>query len=457
MDTYRRVKLTKLIYSDKSAPSNTAVIPIELFPEIRYNIKTKLKFGLKEVDIKFIPGMRNGPVKLSQDIFNMLNLYENMQAGAKLENGKLKLGPVMGVFMNENAVRRLYNGNPTEKMAEMANAAKSTGVLVYFFTIGDVLWAENMVNGVLFKQETDTWERRKMPFPDVLYDRGGGFSAESLAIARKLRSQLDNLPGLKKINFQHYFDKWDMHCKLSKHEEMNIYLPETISHHNNLADFKRMIDNHSTVYLKMCTGSNGKGVIRVRKQGSSQYEYSYFKDTIVQGSVRTLDELVAIATNLMGNRDFIIQQGIDVLTYADNKVDLRVLVQRNRRGEWQITSMPVRIAVNDCAVTSTKSGSKVYTFDHAFNNILKFSQLQVESFKSGINSLIFTAVNTLEKEYGRFGELGIDVAIDKNGKLWFIESNAKPAKDTILIAGPRADIENSFRLPFEYCKYLTGF
>lgn len=119
--------------------------------------------------------------------------------------------------------------------------------------------------------------------------------------------------------------------------------------------------------------------------------------------------------------------------------------------------MPTRIAVNDCAVTSTRSGSKVYRFEDAFNNILELDLQKIEGIKSDIERLIYTAIDTLEKEYGTFGELGIDVAIDKNLKPWFIESNAKPAKDTILISGTRADIERSFRIPFEYCKFLTGF
>lgn len=457
MDTCYSAKIIRLIRADGVVPSGTAVIPVEFLPETEYFDETKLTFGIKELNVKLLPGRKPGLIKLSQDIFNSFNLYDNMRICAKFKNGKLKFGPVMGIFMNENAVRRLIKGNPTEKMVQMANAANEAKVLTYFFTIDDVVPAENKVNAVIYKPETNSWERRMMPLPNVLYDRGGGFSPESLVKARNLRSRLNTVSNLKKINAQHYFDKWDLHCRLSKHIEMSIYLPETLSYENNADELARMLDRYSSVYLKMRTGSNGKGVIRVRKQSGSLYEYSYFKDNIVRGNVYSLEELVRIADDLMDNRGFIIQQGIDVLTYQNNKVDFRVLVQRDGSGQWQITSMPVRIAVNDCAVTSTRSGSKVYQFDDAFYNILGFSQQKIENIKSDIHKLIFTAINTLEKEYGTFGELGIDVAIDKNQKLWFIESNAKPAKDTILIAGPKADIEKSFRLPFEYCKYLTGF
>lgn len=457
MDNCYCAKIVRLIRADSIEPDGTAVIPAEFLPEIRHDQEAKLAFGLREVNIKLLPGRKPGLIKLSQDIFKTLNIYDDMDVCVKFENDRLKIGPVMGMFMNENAVRRLSEGRPTVKMVEMANAAKAAKILIYFFTVGDVEWAGNVINAVFYKHETNTWERRKMPLPDVLYDRGGGFSADSLVKARELRKKLDGIPNLRKINARHYFDKWDLYCKLFKHKEMSVYLPETILYKNNLDEFRKMVDKYPTVYLKMCTGNNGKGVIRVRKESSLQYEYSYYKEGIVRGDVHSLDELIDIANKLMDNRSFIIQQGIDVLTYQNNKVDIRVLVQRDGRGVWRNTSMPVRIAVNDCAVTSTRSGSKVYPFEEAFCKILKFGRQQVESIKSDICKLISTAVNTLELEYGTFGELGIDVAVDKDQKLWFIESNAKPAKDTILIAGPRADIVKSFRLPFEYCKYLTGF
>jgi hypothetical protein len=119
--------------------------------------------------------------------------------------------------------------------------------------------------------------------------------------------------------------------------------------------------------------------------------------------------------------------------------------------------MPVRIAVDNCPVTSTKSGSNVYKFDDAFQNILKVDPLEIKDIKRNIQKLICTAVSTIEEEYGTFGELGIDVAIDRDYNIWFIESNSKPAKDTIIKSGSQEDVESAFLPPFKYAKYLSGF
>jgi hypothetical protein len=218
-----------------------------------------------------------------------------------------------------------------------------------------------------------------------------------------------------------------------------------------------MIDKYPAVYLKACLGSNGRSVMRVRKAGDSSFEYDHFRLRLVRKRTDDLYHVLEAADRYMRNKAYIIQQGIDVLTYEGNKVDVRVLVQKDGYGKWRITNMPVRIAVDDCPVTSTKSGSNVYRFDEAFLNILELDPEQVKCIKKNIYKLISTTVNTIEKEYGYFGELGIDVAIDKNYGVWFLESNSKPAKDTIIKSGSAEDIQNAFLSPFKYARYLSSF
>jgi hypothetical protein len=62
--------------------------------------------------------------------------------------------------------------------------------------------------------------------------------------------------------------------------------------------------------------------------------------------------------------------------------------------------------------------------------------------------------NYIEDSYGSFGELGIDYAIDVTGKLWFIECNAKPGKDTVYLSYDKNTIKKAFQNPLDYGKYL---
>ncbi|MEN3005206.1 YheC/YheD family protein [Dehalobacterium formicoaceticum] len=454
---FYRVKTVELVMHEDQELKNTICLPEHFLPENKDREEIKLTFGLKNIKVKIQPEQKTGLIVLSKDIFESFGLCENMKIGARFENGAVKLGPLVGVFMNEHAVGRLKKGNPTKKLMEMARAANRARVALYFFSVDDVIWTEKMVHGVFLNFATNTWEIKKLPIPNVLYDRGGGFKKNSRAQALSLRKQWHRYPHLLKINAQHYFDKWKVHDQLSKYPELKCYLPETLLFDHTAEGIEHMVNKYPEVYLKMRTGSNGRQIIRVRKQSPELYELSYFKEKIINEYAQSAEQIVQIADNFMNYKSFIIQQGLDVLTYKNSKVDIRVLMQKDRKGEWQITSMPVRIAYADCPVTSTKSGSRVYAFDYAFKNVLQYPQKKTEEIKAKITKLVYTAAGTLEEEYGSLGELGIDVAIDRNGQLWFIEVNSKPAKDTIMIAGIKYEINRAFILPFEYSKYLTGF
>lgn len=61
---------------------------------------------------------------------------------------------------------------------------------------------------------------------------------------------------------------------------------------------------------------------------------------------------------------------------------------------------------------------------------------------------------SIEQEYGQIGELGIDFAIDKEGKLWFIEANSQSAKVSLMKAYDAVNVEKAFLNPLEYAKFL---
>ena len=49
-------------------------------------------------------------------------------------------------------------------------------------------------------------------------------------------------------------------------------------------------------------------------------------------------------------------------------------------------------------------------------------------YKEQITSFVTTIYQHLELDYGPCGELGIDIGLDKNNRLWFIECNSRSRK-----------------------------
>ncbi|MDD4778967.1 MAG: hypothetical protein PHV53_11870, partial [Fermentimonas sp.] len=74
-----------------------------------------------------------------------------------------------------------------------------------------------------------------------------------------------------------------------------------------------------------------------------------------------------------------------------------------------------------------------------------------------IHNLCKTVATTLESaSHAIYGELGLDIGIDKNGHPWLIEINSKPRKTTETEYS-QGVVRNTFKRPLEYAIYLAGF
>lgn len=81
----------------------------------------------------------------------------------------------------------------------------------------------------------------------------------------------------------------------------------------------------------------------------------------------------------------------------------------------------------------------------------------VEEKNLQIKQLCQQVAETLEKaSRANYGELGLDIGLDKNGSPWLIEVNSKPRKTTESEVS-QVIVKNTFRRPLEYSAYLAGF
>jgi len=214
------------------------------------------------------------------------------------------------------------------------------------------------------------------------------------------------------------------------------------------------LSKDKTIYLKDSLGSNGREVVKVTKKSKDKYLYSYYRNGVKKYIANSMKDLLDNIEDLFNSRHLLIQEGIQVLEANGSNVDFRATVQRNNKGDINIISHPVRIGVRGCPVTSTSTNSSVYNFDTFFKNKMNYTPKETTSLRKKINDFLINIYQVIEKHYGTFGEIGIDFALDKNNKLWFIECNAKPGKDTLFYSCTREIIEKSFLNPLEYGKYL---
>ena len=413
--------------------------------------------GAKSVRVRLAvnPDLDSSSLALPKDVRRALSIRAGLKTNVAKAGPDLRLGPVVGVFVNPDVAARAVQGRAGFRLVELMKANRKAGCILYVFSSEDVTWSPPRVNGAYYDRCHNEWRQRSFPLPDVLYDRGGGFSSIQIPLADYIRRQLWSVPGLKKFNGQHYFDKWGQYQRLMRYSPLCRHLPETTLFTSS-EDLTAMLRKHGCVYIKSTLGSNGREIMRVIA-GDHGYTYNYCRTKIEAGFCPDLASLEAVIQDFLGRQRSVIQAGIDLLTYNDAKIDLRVLAARDGCGAWRIVDIPVRVGRGDCAITSTRSGSTVHQFWEFFHTALLYDDDRIRELRKSIARIVWLAVRAIEEEYGDFGELGIDLGLDKQGKIWFIEANAKPGKDTIRLAGDPKALLKAFLLPLQYCRMLAGF
>ncbi|PZE19506.1 YheC/YheD family protein [Paenibacillus xerothermodurans] len=186
------------------------------------------------------------------------------------------------------------------------------------------------------------------------------------------------------------------------------------------SSLKKMLRLYPTVYIKPDIGRKGDGVVRVKKLSSSTCEISYKDKTIRCSSQHLVKHLRHI---LDRNKRYLVQQGIQLATYHGRPFDLRVVLHRPRN-RWHLTWASAKVAPRkNSVVTNVAKGAKDMSMNKAWKGLDQpLSRLKV------MTTLIDVSYQIAQILGSRFPFkiLGLDMAIDKKGRIWFIEANTQP-------------------------------
>ncbi|MEC0371290.1 YheC/YheD family protein [Paenibacillus chibensis] len=212
--------------------------------------------------------------------------------------------------------------------------------------------------------------------------------------------------------------------KLGKYEYMKKYtlirafLPDTRK--ATLPNINIMLRLYKSVFLKPDEGTGGHGIYKITRSKNS-----FILRT--GSNSRTFSSLNDLYTKVQRNlvRDkYIVQEGIDLLKHNDRPFDIRVMVQKNRKGSLDVTGIIGRQAKRNKIVTNYHSGGTPLPVD----TLLK-SHLNEESRKKyiqAIEKLGKDASIVLGKNYRSKRAFGVDIAVDHKMNPWILEINTKP-------------------------------
>ncbi len=365
--------------------------------------------------------------------------------------------PVIGIFTlparggGWNAGRF---GNRSPFMRELVRAARARGARCYVFGPADIDWENQIFRGSVPSLD-GSWRPGDFPPPDVVYDRIPSVRSEGRADVIETKERLRALTEGRYFN-PGFISKLALYQWMRQSRLGRRLMPAT----EPAADFgqiEKMLQRCGTIYLKPFFGSLGRGIVRVDRIGPGSYLVRLPRTDRADRWIRVGDDsLQTILDKHVRWGSYLVQRGLRLARVNDRSFDIRVLVQKNIRGRWLVASAVARMAHLGSAVSNLARGGEIIRPSAALMDAFGWNRPQALGKVARIRRLAVNVARAIDKASGQsHGELGLDLAVDQDGRTWLLEANAKPAREPHFESEPRVARISTRRL-IGYCFFLVS-
>nr|WP_081011065.1 YheC/YheD family protein [Lysinibacillus sphaericus] len=301
------------------------------------------------------------------------------------------------------------------KSYAFAAVAKAEGATFFYFTPKSVDFAKRSIRAKVY--ENGQWQEKTMPFPDVIYNAG---SPEKLSVSKEI---IDRLKEEIPFTTHSIGNKWNVMKRLKEAKEFEQYLiPSEIVKDADL--FHKFVNYYKRVVFKPIDGRKGKGIYFITKAGAKYFEVR--KDSTT--TTYTKPQLDALIKEQLASGTFIMQPYIQSVTKSGQVYDFRLHVQKNGEGKWVVTTVYPRIAPNGSIIPNINNGGYTNYLDPFLEQEFKDEAYNIRRMLEHFSLAL--AHHLDEIQMAKFGEvideIGIDVGLDQNQKIWMYEVNWRP-------------------------------
>ncbi|MDO4541175.1 MAG: YheC/YheD family protein [Syntrophomonadaceae bacterium] len=355
-------------------------------------------------------------------------------------------GPIVGILVDIRGGGNKPFGPQTMFIRQLLQAGDNLGQICFAFTVNDVNFDQKQIRG--YRWTKGAWVRQWFSLPHVVYPRDFGVSPSKVRLRQRLMSLGCQFSSPLIIG------KWRSWEILSACPELSSTLPETRKL-EGVKSLREMVGAYGSIYIKPVDGSQGRNIARLRQINPNGFELCYNSANGLRRFAGSISALYAPLSRLTGSRKFIMQEEIKLIRFKNGIADVRVLVQKDYDAVWKITGKACRVGTRGAITSNISGGGHGYTVRRVLEE--HFDEKHVGSILHDLDELALMVVDALERQIDTVGEMGIDLGIDVNGKLWFIEANLRPARYVFIQMGDMDTRMLAVRRPMEFAHYLSGY
>lgn len=392
---------------------------------LKKNHDLKIKLGQKTITTKVQTlEMDSNRIVIPENIIKEFSLpvqTYKFQAIYRPDFHILELGPVIGLLtdFSSNILEEPYFRSIHAFCEELHHGISETGGFFYVFSF------EQFLNRGYYLSN-GKWCPFEHPLPDVIYNRIHSRKLEQSQKFKLFRQKLETL--MIPLFNERFLSKWEVYNQIFQEKHLFPYLPKTMIFSKE--HLYELAQENGTVFIKPVHGSQGRNIIKLKKEEDGWYSIQTSIAALYESTKNKyfLDEIYQQLHPISHNRYFIIQQGIELVTYESCAMDFRVLCHKNLNNHWQVTSIVARVAAEDEFVSNIARGGRMLRPLNVLQTCLGYKR-SIEVLALMKELALKTASTIGNSSTGITGELGIDIGLDQDGKLWIIEVNSKPSKN----------------------------
>ncbi|MCL2030002.1 MAG: YheC/YheD family protein [Oscillospiraceae bacterium] len=300
-----------------------------------------------------------------------------------------------------------------------AAAAGAEGARLLYFSPGAVDLEAGSVRGYVY--ERGGWTRTVSRLPDAVCNVVG-FSRDSQnETADRLRGQ---------VPFTHCAvgDKLTVFRNLQRYRAFSDYLipsEKVLSARQVL----RLLERYPELVLKPSWGCQGTGVYYLARENGTLRVFSG-----AEVPARGADETERFIEETIAGTEYLAQPYIRCRTKDGAPYDFRLHTQKDRRGRWAVSAVYPRISPDGGIVCNISRGGCVCALEPFLEREFGRDARAVRKTLEMFALQLAAQMEEIQAElYGETpGELGIDVGLDPERRLYIYEVNWRPGHPPVL-------------------------
>jgi glutathione synthase/RimK-type ligase-like ATP-grasp enzyme len=335
---------------------------------------------------------------------------------------RLTAGPVIGLMTEINEEDEDVSFRSVHSFCgELQAGIEELGGLFYVFHIKD--FREGSLSAYCWRN--GSWVKETVPFPTVIYNRIHSRKLESGKYFGNFKYKLQELD-IPMFN-DCFLSKDLVYDILAGEDHMKPYLPETrLLGARSLED---MLCQYQEVFIKPVNGSQGRNIVRLSAAESRlTASFSSAGTAHEQKSFPDSAAFLKWFEPQLRRRMYLIQEPIQLASLNGRQLDFRVLCHKGPQNSWRATSAVARVSAEQQFVSNIARGGETMKPVKALSLVAdRATAVQQAAL---MKELAIEAAGIISNaSEGLVGELGMDIGVDQQGKLWIIEANSKPSKN----------------------------